>query len=125
MLLDTRLAQRVVMATVMIGIAVVFILSGREPGWQPFAVSGLLALSFLISAFLLPDSSTWIGLLAFAVLLMAMFWDKDNPLAALIGIALTILNAVSARRGTLLSETGRQEPLEELPPSPTTSTEAG
>jgi len=125
MLLDTRLAQRVVMATVMIGIAVVFILSGREPGWQPFAVSGLLAVSFLISAFLLPNSSTWIGLLAFAVLLMVMFWDKNNPLAALIGIALTILNAVSARRGTLLSETEQQEPGKDLPPAPTTSTEAG
>jgi hypothetical protein len=82
----------------MIGIAIVFILSGREPGWQPFAVSGLLALSFLITAFLFPDDSQWVGFLAMAVLLMTMFWQRDNPLAALIGVVLTILNALSARR---------------------------
>ncbi len=123
-MLDTRLAQRVVMATVMLGIALVFILSGREPGWQPFAVSGLLALSFLISAFILPDGSQWIGLLAFAVLLIAMFWDRGNPLAAIVGIALTILNALSARQGGLLSGNGEPQQDNDLSES-AASTKAG
>jgi membrane-bound ClpP family serine protease len=112
-MLDTRLAQRVVMATIMIGIALVFILSGREPGWQPFAVSGLLALSFLITAFVFPSNSQWVGLLALAVLLMAMFWERDKPMAAITGIALTILNAWSARQGALLSGNGEQKPADD------------
>jgi hypothetical protein len=114
-MLDTRLTQRVVMATIMIGIALVYILSGREPGWQPFAVSGLLALSFLITAFAFPGSSQWVGLLAFAVLLMVMFWDRGNPLAAIIGIALAILNALNARQGDLLTGNGEPKPADGSP----------
>lgn len=123
-MLDTRLAHRVVMATIMIGIALVFILSGREPGWQPFAVSGLLALSFLITALAFPDNSQWVGLLALAVLLMAMFWDRDKPLAAIIGIALTMLNALSARQGALLSGDNGPKPADDST-VPVTPTEAG
>lgn len=102
-MLDTRLAQRVVLATVMIGISLSFILIGREPGWQPFAVSGLLAISFLLAAFTLPASSQWIGMLALTVLLMAMFWDRDKPLAAVIGVVLTFLNAFNAQHGALFA----------------------
>ncbi len=112
-MLDTRLAQRVVMATIMIGIALIFILSGREPGWQPFAVSGLLALSFLITAFVFPNSSRWVGLLALTVLLMAMFWERDKPLAAITGLVLTFLNALSARQGALLTEDNENKPIDE------------
>jgi hypothetical protein len=119
--LDSRLAQRVVMATIMIGIALVFILSGREPGWQPFAISGLLALSFMITAFAFPGSSQWVWLLAFAVLMMVMFWDRDKPLAAIVGIALTILNALSARHGTLLAGNGEHKPADN-PSEPVTPT---
>jgi hypothetical protein len=109
-MLDNRLAQRVVWATTMFGIAIVFILSGREPGWQPFAVSGLLALSFLITAFLFPDNSQWVGFLALAVLLMTMFWQRDNPMAAFIGVILTILNALSARRNGVAGGSGEAKP---------------
>lgn len=122
-MLDTRLAQRVVMATIMIGIALVFILSGREPGWQPFAISGLLALSFLITAFAFPNNSQWVGLLAFAVLLLAMFWERGKPLAAVTGIALTLLNALSARQGALLSGDDEQQPVGDSA-GPATPTEA-
>lgn len=108
-MLDIRLAQRVVFATVMIGIALTFILSGREPGWQPFAVSGLLAISFLITAFTLPDSSQWVGILALAVLLMSMFWERDKPLAAVVGTALAFLNALSARQSAMFTATSNDE----------------
>lgn len=100
-MLDTRLAQRVVLATVMMGIALVFILTEREPGWQPFAVGGLLAVSFLITAFAFPDSSQWIGMLALAVLLMAIFWERDRPLAAVMGTVITFLNAWNSRYGIM------------------------
>jgi hypothetical protein len=112
------------MATIMIGIALVFILSGREPGWQPYAISGLLGLSFLIAAFAFPNSSQWVGMLAFAVLLIAMFWDRDKPLAAITGIILTTLNVLSARQGTLLSEDGEAKPVDDSS-GPVTPTEAG
>jgi len=87
----------------MVGIALAFILSGREPGWQPFAVSGLLAISFLITAFAFPESSQWVGMLALAVLLMAMFWDRDKPLTAVMGVLLTLLNAFSSRYGAMFA----------------------
>lgn len=123
-MLDTRLAQRVVVATVMIGIALVYILSGRDPGWQPFAVSGLLALSFLITALVFPNNSQWVGMLALAVLLMAMFWEKGKPLAAIIGVALTILNALNARQGALLSSDDEPETVDGTS-KPAAPTEAG
>ena len=121
-MLDTRLAQRVVWATLMIGIALIFILSGREPGWQPFAISGLLALSFLITAFAFPNSSQWVGMLAMAVLLMTMFWERDKPLSAITGVVLTFLNALSAR-GAMHAEDDGQKTSE--PTGPVTPTGAG
>jgi Na+/proline symporter len=103
---DNRLTQRVVVAIAMIGIALVFILSGREPGWQPFAISGLLAISFLITAFAMPDSSQWIGILALIVLMMTMFWERGRPLAALSGVILAFLNALNSQHSGMLSLAG-------------------
>jgi hypothetical protein len=93
---SVQLAQRVMLASVMSGIALAFIISKHEPGWQPFVVSGTLSLLFLLLAITRPQLSRWVGSLALAALLIGMLWDKDKPLTAIVGLVLAFLNAVGS-----------------------------
>ena len=90
----TTLTRQVVLATLMAGIAVVFILIEREPGWQPFLVSGLLAIIFLFTSLSRWRNSEWLGLLALTVLVLTTLWDRKKPTAAVIGVVLVMLNAL-------------------------------
>ena len=91
---QTALTEQVVLATLMAGISLVFILVDRDPGWQPFLASGVLAVIFLLTSLSMWAGSGWLGLLALTVLLLTTLWDHDKPAAVVIGVALIMLNAL-------------------------------
>ena len=99
-----NLTRRTVLATVMVGIALTFILIEKEPGWQPFLAGGLLAIGFLLASLAVWASSEWLELLALAVLLLAMLWDREKPMGAVVGIALVTLNILQTH-GNILAAT--------------------
>ena len=91
---QTALTEQVVLATLMAGISLIFIPVGRDPGWQSFLASGVLAVIFLLTSLSMWAGSGWLGLLALTVLLLTTLWDHDKPAAAIIGVGLVMLNAL-------------------------------
>ncbi len=85
--------QQVVLATSLVGAAVVFTLLERPPGWQAYLASGLLALAFLVAALTSWRWSIRLGVLALAALLIAMFWELDRPVSLATGFVLAGLSA--------------------------------
>ena len=97
---NATLTKYVVVSALMIGVALAFVLFERPPGWQPFAVSGLLAGACLIATLSMWRGSGWLGLLALSVLLLSMFWERERPLSGSVGLVLTALSALkSYQRG--------------------------
>jgi len=85
--------QQVVLATMMVGGAVVFILIGRDPGWQAYLISGGVAVLFLAASLAMWRRSNWVGVLALAVLYIAMLWDDARPASGIVGALLAFLSA--------------------------------
>ncbi len=91
---DGVLIHRVVVATLVGGIALAFVLLQREPGWQPFATAGVLAwVSLLLALAPIPGSDP-LGYLALAILMLGMFWEPGRPWSAITGVILTLLSAL-------------------------------
>jgi hypothetical protein len=93
---STTLTRQVIVSALLAGIALVFILFGQPPGWQPFAVSGILAGACLITALSMWRGSRWLGLLALSVLLLSMFWERERPLTGSVGLVLAVLSTLKS-----------------------------
>ena len=89
--------QHVVLSMLLAGIAIAYILLGRQPGWQAYLVSGIIALFFLVSTLADWRRSSLVGSFALSVLLVAMFWKHDRPYNILVGIGLAVLSLIRAR----------------------------
>jgi hypothetical protein len=106
----TTLTRQVVISALIAGIALAFVLFGQPPGWQPFAVSGLLAGACLITTLSLWRGSGWLGLLALSVLLLSMFWERERPLSGSVGLVLAALSALkSYQRGQTAEDSNTQD----------------
>lgn len=90
------LPQPVVLAIVIGGVALTYLLSGREPGWQPFLASLVLAGVYLLAALVPWRINQWLGVLAMAVLMLAILWDEEKPAAIAAGVIITILNVMAS-----------------------------
>lgn len=77
----------------MVGVAVVFILIDRDPGWRAYLISGGVALLFLGASLAMWHRSNWLGVLALAVLYTAMLWDEARPASGIIGALLAFFSA--------------------------------
>jgi hypothetical protein len=115
---DPLFARRAILAVLMAGVALVFILSGHEPGWQPFAITGLVAIGYLIASLTIPQGSHWLGILTLATLIIAISWERDKPLAAIVGVVLAMLSAMIAHKGDPLSQDSTSNPPSELRDTP-------
>jgi hypothetical protein len=100
--------QQVVLATSMAGVAIVFILTGRPPGWLAYLFSGLVSVLFLVAAALKIRGSNLLGLAALMVLLVMMFWKDGSPASLVTGIVLALgaVLAARARRKQAADSTG-------------------
>lgn len=96
---DPLFARRAILAVLMAGVALIFILNGHEPGWQPFAIIGLVAIGYLVAALTIPQGSHWLGILTLAALIIAMNWERDRPLTAIVGLVLAMLSMLIAHKG--------------------------
>lgn len=85
--------RQTVLACLLAGAATAFVLLGRAPGWEIYLVVVILAVAFLIGALLGWPGSDWIGLMAFAVLLIAMVYQRDRPASIITALALVALSA--------------------------------
>lgn len=93
---DKIASRQVILSIVMFGIGLVFAITGRAPGWQPFAAGCALAAITLITALSKwSASSRWLGLLTLAVLMLAILWDVDKPLGMVLSVVLVALRALS------------------------------
>jgi peptidoglycan/LPS O-acetylase OafA/YrhL len=86
--------QQVVLSVLLTGVAIAYVLLGHEPGWQAYVISGVLAVGFLIASLAMWRGSNWLGLMALAALLLAMFWKEGRPLNAVVGLVLAILSGI-------------------------------
>jgi hypothetical protein len=97
----------------MVGVAVVFILIGRDPGWRAYVISGGVALLFLAASLAMWRRSNWVGVLALAVLYMAMLWDEARPASGIAGAILAFFSAwmaySQARNPEKSTESGDQQ----------------
>jgi uncharacterized membrane protein YkgB len=85
--------QQVVLAMMMVGVAIVFILIGRDPGWRAYIISGSVAILFLAASLAMWKRSNWLGVASLAVLYMAMLWDEARPASGIVGALLAFLSA--------------------------------
>ena len=84
--------QQVVLATLMVGVAVVYFVVGRNP-WKAFVFSGVVSILFLAASLAMWKRSNWVGVLSLAVLFIAMFWDEARPASGILGALLAFLSA--------------------------------
>jgi hypothetical protein len=77
----------------MVGVAIVFILIDRDPGWRAYLISGGVALLFLGASLAMWHRSNWLGVAALAVLYIAMLWDDARPASGIAGAILAFLSA--------------------------------
>lgn len=85
-------------ATAIMGVAIAYIILGWGPGWQAYGAAFLLAFFYLVATAAQIQAAEWIGLLAFAVLLIALFWRADQPWDALVGILVAGLSMLNRSR---------------------------
>jgi cell division protein FtsW (lipid II flippase) len=85
--------RQTVLACLLAGAAIVFILLGRAPGWEIYLTVVFLAVAFLAGALFRWSISDWIGLAALAVLLMGMIYQRDRPASVFTALALIALSA--------------------------------
>jgi ABC-type Fe3+-siderophore transport system permease subunit len=111
---DKSLAQHAVLAVSMIGVALVFILNGRDPGWQPFLASVILALGFLIVTLLAWKRREWLAVLALAVLLLSVFWDRERPFDVVFGVVIVVISVLNAQGSVSGDEAAASQPREVL-----------
>ncbi len=90
--------RRVVISTLLAGVALVFILTNRAPGWEPFIAGGVLAVASLLLSLAALQISDLISFFALCVVVLAMFWEPGRPWAALVGLVLMLLNALKNSR---------------------------
>src|SRR5262245_25418678 len=93
-----QVVRRTVVAALLLGAALAFLLTGRSPGWQPFALVTVVSLISLLFIYFSGRGSDLMGFFALAILLLAMFWEPGRPWAALTGTVLVLLNAFSDGR---------------------------
>ncbi len=77
----------------MVGVAIVFILIGRDPGWRAYVISGSVAILFLAASLAMWKRSNWLGVLSLAVLYIAMLWDDARPASGILGAILAFFSA--------------------------------
>lgn len=92
------LIRRVIVSTLLMGAALAFILVQRAPGWEPFLVTGLVALGSLLLSISGIRGSEPLGFIALAMLVLTMLWDPMKPWAALLGLFLMVLQALKNAR---------------------------
>lgn len=98
---DKIATRQVILSVVMFGIGLVFAITGRAPGWQPFAAASVLAVFTLILALSKwGNSSRWLGLLTLAVLMLGILWDLEKPVGMILAVALVALRALSMGSST-------------------------
>ena len=93
-----QLVRRTIVSALLLGAALVFLLTGRSPGWQPFALVSIVAFISLLFTYISGRGSDLLGFFALALLLLAMFWEPGRPWAALTGTVLVLLNAFNDAR---------------------------
>ena len=87
------LVRRGVLGALMVGLALAFIIYGREPGVLPYLAGGALALIFLLSAFTKWRRTGWIGILAYIILVSSLMTSRNGILGTLLGLFLAALVA--------------------------------
>jgi hypothetical protein len=93
--------RQTTLSVVMFGIGLAFAITGRAPGWQPFAAACMLAvLTLIIALSKWRASSRWSGLLTLAVLMLSILWDLDKPLGMVLAVGLVALRALSMGAST-------------------------
>ena len=93
-----QLVRRTIVPALLLGAALAFLLTGRTPGWQPFALVSIVAFISLLFTYISGRGSDLLGFFALALLLLAMFWEPGRPWAALTGTVLVLLNAFNDAR---------------------------
>ena len=91
------LSQQVVVGVSLIGVSLISILGRNEPISYLFVGSIGLAFIYLLTVFLEWKGRYWIGVLAFSVLVLSIFWNTDKPLNGLAGLILVILTVLNAQ----------------------------
>ncbi|NDJ52597.1 MAG: hypothetical protein GYB68_05870 [Chloroflexi bacterium] len=95
-----KLARQLVVGVPLLGVSVAFIVTGRQPGGEAFIASATIAALFLAVAILEYRYADVLGLLAFAVVTLAMMWDEDRPISVIVGLTIIALSTL-VREGNL------------------------
>jgi hypothetical protein len=115
----TRQTRQTVVATSLIGTGLIFVLLNRPPGPAAFVATVLIGVGYLLTTLARWRGSFVLGILALAVLLLAMFWEPERPWAGLIGLSFAALNILEGLRAEDIED--EESGLEEARSNPTTA----